>query len=156
MQRMMSDMKKIVITKDSNKQVVLNAIDNELRKHDQVSVAIGKHERNLSAEQRNLYWMWVNLLAADFGYTKDEMHEELKRQFLYRIFSADEDHHPGFAKLLEIVVRDGDKAAAIALLRMASITQATVKNMSDYLTEVLNHANDNGVVLPLPSMRGLM
>ena len=45
-------------------------------------VSIKPYRRNRSLEQNSLMWKWYGIIAADTGYTNDEIHEELMRKHL--------------------------------------------------------------------------
>ena len=44
----------------------------------------GRPKRKLkrSEAQNALYWMWVNIIAKEIGYTKDELHEIFKAEWM--------------------------------------------------------------------------
>jgi hypothetical protein len=149
-------MKTITISQPKDKQIVDNVITTMLEKHKKLSVTIKKFEQNHSAEQKRLYFKWIDIIARDIGYTKDEMHNEYKKMFLVDIYSADPEGHPQYEEYLTRTRATGDSVLINGMAREASITSATVKNMSDYLNEIKNHATGLGIMLPLPEMQGIL
>lgn len=47
-----------------------------------VRVVIEKKKSMRSVQQNRLWWLYMNILSAEIGYTKDEMHEIAKYKFL--------------------------------------------------------------------------
>ena len=94
-------------------------------------IIVEKHDTGLSAAQRNLYYQWVGrYIAPHHGYTKDEMHDELKRMFI------------------EPVCRTGLDGTTYEV--RPSIKKLKVKEMSDYMDKVDTWAGSNGIFLPRP------
>jgi hypothetical protein len=46
------------------------------------TITIEKKGISRSTQQNALYWKWLSIMGDHFGYTKDEMHEELAARFL--------------------------------------------------------------------------
>lgn len=113
-----------------------------------------------SAAQNSLYWRWMGELEAqtkdNLGWTKDDFHTEYKRKFLVNIYSADTEHHPEFADMIESVreVYRGDKKLGQQLfnhiLRETSTTAATVENFTEYLNYIEIDAGQHGWRLSRP------
>lgn len=61
-----------------------NAIDhiNQLPDGNKWEVLVQERKNKRRLAQNRLYWMWVKPLANHFGYTDDQMHEELKYAFI--------------------------------------------------------------------------
>jgi hypothetical protein len=47
-----------------------------------VVVTIEKQKSSRSLKQNNLYWVYIDILSQELGYSKDEMHELVKYKFL--------------------------------------------------------------------------
>ena len=93
----------------------------------QVDVKI--YKKNRSNAQNNTLWMFYADLADHFGYTPEELHEELKVKFL------------GIE----------EKMIAGELIRQPiSTTGLSTKEMADYLNKVEILARNQGVVLRYP------
>ncbi len=75
-------------------------------------------------------WLWLPYLADHFGYTEDQMHEELKYAFI------------------------GEEAwtnrKGVVRSRPLSTTTLKVKGMVEYLTKIEVLANSNDIKLPIP------
>ena len=149
-------MKILTVSRYEDFAIVKNVLTIMFEKYGKLSLTIKKFEKNHSAEQKRLYFKWVDIIARDIGYTKDEMHNEYKKMFLVDIYAADPEGHPHYEEYLARIRATGDSILINGIAREASITNATVKNMSDYLNEIKNHANGLGIMLPLPEMQGIL
>ena len=109
-----------------------NAIDHikKLPESDKWEVVIQEYKKKRSLAQNRLYWMYLPYLADHFGYSKDDMHDELKYHFI------GEEHYIG---------RKG-----VARIRPKSTTKLNVKQMVEYLTKIELLAQDNDIKLPIP------
>lgn len=54
----------------------------KLKEGDKWEVVIQERKNKRRLSQNRLYWMWIPYLADHFGYTKDQMHDELKYAFI--------------------------------------------------------------------------
>lgn len=111
-------------------------------------VSIKEHKRNRSAEQNAFYWEVVTVLADHFGYIKDDMHEELKRRFLATIFVRDDEGYASMWSAVESVPEPEKSILMAEVLRLTSTTKASVKQMTEFLEDVIRLASENGVRLP--------
>jgi len=136
-------------------QVIL---EGALEEHGDVDVVIKKHKNDLSGQQRKLYWMWIGILADNFGNEKDEFHVEMKKKFLVGIYC---EHHDGFSDMVAAVrkVQHDDeetwRTLSAHIIKNISITDANVSEMREYLNLIDRFAVDNGVRLPLPADQGM-
>ena len=93
-----------------------------------------KAKRSLS--QNALYWVWMTILGADIGHTKEEMHYVFKRQFL-------KDKMP-------VMARDEFIDYLIMLdYKEVSTTKLVVGEMKEYLDNVFNQAAEININLPV-------
>lgn len=49
-----------------------------------VEISIQKLKSKRSDRQNRLYWLYVNIISKELGYTKEELHEIIKMKFLKR------------------------------------------------------------------------
>ena len=117
-------------------------------------IEIREYKRNISAEQRGLYWKWMTVIGADLGRNKDEMHCELKGIHLVPIFERDDEDYRNMIESVIHVRKLGMKKEADFLkkeiIKLTSITDADTKQMSEYMNEVDGWARDRGIFLPVP------
>ena len=107
----------------------LNAIEYIRQQKGVLQVDIKPYKKNRSNSQNSTLWMWLSDLADHFGYTPEELHEELKVKFL----GVEE------------------KTVAGELIRQPiSTTGLSTKEMADYLNKVEILARNQGVVLRYP------
>jgi hypothetical protein len=62
------------------------AFDNDIKVFEgkDVCITISKKKRKRSTPSNALYWMYVTIIAAEIGVTKEEMHDLIKAKFLIK------------------------------------------------------------------------
>jgi hypothetical protein len=123
-------------------------------------IIIKPFKETLSDRQRRFYFLWCGLMAKEFGYTKDEMHETLKGKYLFPIMLQHPDDYPRVDRLVEQVravrakgmQKEADQIAR-DVAEMVSITDALVPHMGEYLDEIYGLARENNINLPMPEDR---
>ena len=121
-------------------------------------VVIKEYKVNTSDQQRKLYWKWITIMCDDLGYSKEDLHVEMKKKFLIPIYIRE---HEGFAEMVEslrIVKKENHSQWLILsqhVLKETSIMDAKVKEMREYMTDVDNHAASLSIRLPLPEDQDL-
>ena len=91
-----------------------------------ISIIEGKPKRSVS--QNRLYWRYIDILAKEVGYSKDEMSLLLRNKFLQKA---------------ELVTKEGE-----VISQIPSTTELNVLEFVDYLWEIDMFANDFGITLP--------
>ena len=86
----------------------------------EVEIRIRERSANRSREQNSLYWKWVDIMAKEIGYTKEEMHTLIKYKFLKR----------------NVIDEDGVEQEIIK-----STTTLTSKEFSLFMNELLYWSN---------------
>ena len=64
----------------AGRQVLIKAI--RAHKNTNLSVTIEPKKSKRTSPQNALWWVYMDVIAREFGYTKDEMHEICKYKFL--------------------------------------------------------------------------
>ncbi len=110
--------------------------------------------RDRSVEQNNLYWEWVKIICETTGYTKAELHNLLKEQFLVPILLRDDKEYADSLRTWSVLrshreVKAADDLAKL-IKKMVTTTHLNTKQFSEYLSEVFNYGTGLGVVLPEP------
>lgn len=130
--------------------VALLALDDKKKHVVEVKLAT----LSLSAQQRKLYWKWLTIIGAELGDSKEYYHDYYKKKFLINIYKRDSD---SFAEMLEAVNQvhlSGARVNAIILKReivkMVSITDATVNQMVEFMQSIDMDASGLGIVIPRP------
>lgn len=125
-------------------------------------IIIRERKADRSMAQNSLYWKWMGVAGDDFGYTPDELHDEMRIMFLAKIFEAKPDRHPALMKTLFLLRKlfKTEKQLSMDLHRQyilgaVSTTDASVKEFTEYLNQIDKHAAENSVLLPLPADIGL-
>lgn len=115
-------------------------------------VVIREYSPNRSADQNALYWLCLTIIGLALGYTKDEMHLQYKERFLIPIFIRDKDSFARMVEAVKAVRRQGMNNEADDLkkeiIRLTSTTDANVKQMAEYLTDIYHAAAGHNIVLP--------
>ncbi len=116
----------------ANQGIKQNAINYILTLPDdgKFEVVIKEYKKKRSLAQNRLYWLWLPYLAKHFGYTDDEMHDELKYAFI-----GEETY---------------TNRKGIERIRPKSTTKLKTKDMAEYLTKIEVLANANEIILPMP------
>ena len=94
---------------------------------------IKEYKSNRSIEQNNLYWQWISIIGNDLGYHKNEMHEALLEHFSI----------PYTFKGIDGKVKQ----------KQLRSSMMSVEQMSDYMNQVQQFANEQGIMLPSPQDR---
>ena len=122
-----------------------------------IEAIVREHKKDRSVSQNSLMWLWITVISDELGWTKEEVHEDLKRRLLVPIYERDDT---GFAAMIQAVRKvhtEGFKADAKAMsaqiIRMTSTTGATVKQFTEYLKEIERDMMSKGISLPHPSDR---
>jgi hypothetical protein len=95
-------------------------------------VEIEPYVKRRSKRQNALYWSWLEILAGEFGYTKDELHIVLGEQLLPKV---------------ELV----NRFTGEALMVPKSTTQLSTVEFRDYLDHIERIAAEHGIMLPQPN-----
>ena len=98
------------------------------------TITIEEKSINRSTQQNALYWKWLQIMGDHFGYTKDEMHEELAARFL------------------GVVERKTIGGHQIRAPR--STTSLTTKEFSEYMNMIEALALQQQIQLPQPEHYG--
>lgn len=117
-------------------------------------VVIRGHKKDRSAEQNALLWKWYTIISNELGESKESTHERYKDAFLVQIYERDEPDYAEMINSLRAVWKQGMKTEAVALRKqivaLTSTTTASVKQMSEYMTEIERHAATLAIMLPRP------
>ena len=105
-------------------------------------------EKELSAVQNRLRWLWVTEIAKEMGLSKDECNQFLKERFLLPIFVRDSEEWALTMLSIRQLECDGYKEQAKHLNRFVtdekrlSLIDATVRQGSEFLDEVKSFAHE--------------
>jgi len=127
-----SNFKRYIHRDKPKQQIVESLVQSFFRENPQVEkavISLKEDRMNRTQRQNALYWIWVQYLADQTGYTKDAMHDILRDKFLgYREVKA--------------------KDKTIRALR--STTDLNVDEFKEYLQEIDFFSADFGLQLPYP------
>lgn len=117
-----------------------------------LEVVVKNHQQDRSLAQNTLLWRWQTFIANEWGWTKDDVHEHFKKNFLARIYERDE---PGYAAMIQAVrkvyhqgFKEDAKAMHKQIVRMTSTTSATVRQFTEYLKDIERDMIGKGISLP--------
>jgi len=114
---------------EQRRQNVIEHI-NKLGTGEKWEVVIQEYKKKRTLAQNRLYWMWLPYFSKHFGYTDDEMHDELKYAFIGEEVYTN---------------RKG-----VTRTRPQSTTKLKVKEMAEYLIKMEVLADNNDIKLPMP------
>lgn len=121
---------------EKNPSVFANLIKDlgNLNPHKDWQVEVKEKTNKRSNPQNALYWKWLQIMGDHFGYTKDEMHEELASRFL---------------GMVERKTLGGEQ-----IREPRSTTTLNTKEFSEYMNKVEALAMQQEVRLPQPEYYG--
>lgn len=153
----MADRVRMRVTNDQLRQIAVNRVQDFPCPYE---VIIQEIKPNRSVAQNSLYWTWMAYLAGETGHTKDELHMQMKKQFLDPIMRANPERFPDYNETLRTLaeVKKHDKGTAVELwrqvLRLVSTTALGVREFTEYLNEIESFwAGHMGIDLPHPEDR---
>lgn len=145
-------MKPITITirgsqqKDHAKEVI-----DDLEEDGSMEVEVRERKRDLSAQQRGLYFMWLGIMAGETGNDKDSLHHEMKRKHLTKIYMRDDEEYRQAAHALKSLKGTKEHGPiARQIVDLTSIMDASVEQMTELINAVEHEAINLGITLPYP------
>ena len=114
-------------------------------------VIVRPHKKDRSLLQNSLYWVWITEIANSWGWTKEDIHFDLRRRLLSPIYERDDLEYASALKALRDLYSRGFKKEANNLFdKICSSTTANVKQFTEYLTEIERDMMGKGIALPHP------
>ncbi|MBO7323289.1 MAG: hypothetical protein J6U51_06890 [Bacteroidales bacterium] len=121
---------KFRVNKEADRDAVKAYLDRIKFGTFEYDVEVKRHKQELTDPQRNLYWLWIGVIASETGNDRDMIHKVLKAKFL------------GW---------DETEVLGRVIKREKSIKPLGKDEMSAYMTQVDAYMlNDFGIVLPHP------
>ena len=117
-------------------------------------VRIDQKQETLSSAQRRLYWLWMTEYGKQRGLDKEEASTFFKYKYLSIIYNRDNvGEYPETFKVMRDLKKSG--ASEYEPLRQfvsnrMSITEATTKQMAEFLTDIEMWCLKDGVKLTCP------
>src|SRR5690606_5653728 len=117
-------------------------------------VRIDQKQETLSGAQRRLYWLWMTEYGKQRGLDKEEASAFFKYKYLSIIYNRDNvGEYPETFKVMRDLKKSG--ASEYEPLRQfvsnrMSITEATTKQMAEFLTDIEMWCLKDGVRLTCP------
>ena len=125
-----------------------------------IDVIVREHMETRRAQQNSLLWMWLTEIGNATGETKERLHEVYKEKFLCYIFVRDDPEYAEMAMAIKAVKATSEahyKALKREVVKLTSTTKCSVKQMSEYLSAIKEHAVTGlRISLTEPSMQGLI
>ena len=117
-------------------------------------VRINQKQETLSSAQRRLYWLWMTEYGKQRGLDKEEASAFFKYKYLSIIFNRDNvGEYPETFKVIRDL-RESRNPGYEPLRQFASnrmsITEATTKQMAEFLTDIEMWCLKDGVKLTCP------
>ena len=111
-------MQVFVIKNETARQSCIEWIQ-KLKLEPAMKVQIKPYVKKRSTDSNSLYWLWLEVISKDTGYTKDELHDKFRSKFL---------------PIIEREVRTKD--GVIKLRELTSTTSLNSKEFDDYMREI--------------------
>ena len=117
-------------------------------------VRIDQKQETLSSAQRRLYWLWMTEYGKQRGLDKEEAAAFFKYKYLSIIFNRDNvGEYPETFKVMRDLKKSGSSGYEPLRQFVAnriSITEATTKQMAEFLTDIEMWCLKDGVKLTCP------
>jgi hypothetical protein len=102
-------------------------------KKDKAILELKEDSLTRTQRQNKLYWLWLNVYYKDTGNRQDAMHEYFAKNFI-----------GGEMKEIDLL---GEK---VRVMVVKSTTQLTTAEFKDYLEQIQDFMNEQGIKLPTP------
>ena len=102
-------------------------------KNDKAILELKEDSLTRSQRQNKLYWLWLNVYYKETGNRQDVMHEYFAKNFIGGDFHE-----------IELL---GEK---VKVMVVKSTTQFSTAEFKDYLEQIQDFMNDQGIKLPMP------
>lgn len=119
-------------------------------------VTIRPYSETKLQKQRSLYFRWLGIMVEDgeWGYEKDELHLELKKEFLVPILYDENEKYRSWIDQWKDE-SDPDKKKILLEIIMAATSVkddglVTKEILSKYMKRVERYSNETGCFLPRP------
>ena len=145
--------KTIQLKTDADKKAAVEAIVELDLSKGAKEVLVRDSKISLSTSQRNLYWMWVDIVSVTHGESKAEVYFRHKKDHLVKIFRRDDpDFEAMYDPLNTLYKVDRDKAMQLVnkIVDLMSISEASTKQMAEFMAQVQMSEALNGCSLPDP------
>lgn len=157
---------KFLVTSEAECEKVFQAITTFQVMNGDTEVIIRKPVLDRSLEQNKLYWLWMSVIGNELGNTKEEQADIYKGLFLIKIYvdTEREQGKPGkYTELAKAMSTINGKVSDTEyqfirkqVIAQISTTDASVKQMREYLNQIKAHAGMLNIALPLPEHKGLI
>ena len=118
-----------------------------------LEVTIQPEKRKRSLAQNRIYWAWITQWSNKQGWDEEYSHHFFKYKFLVRIFYKDDAKYAEMCdavKVLKGIDRGHYDKIAAHVIRQTSTTDASVKQMTEYLDRVERYCYANDFTLTIP------
>ncbi len=119
-----------------------------------LEVTIQPENRKRSLAQNRLYWSWISQWSNKQGWDEQYTHHFFKYKFLVRIFYKDDAQYAAMCdsvKVLKGIDRGHYDKIAAHVIRQTSTTDASTKQMTDYLDQIERYCYANDFMLTIPN-----
>lgn len=120
-------------------------------------IVIREHHKDRSAAANSLYWLWLTIIAAELGETKEDAHQRYKEEILVHIYERDDLEFAEMIQAIRKVAASGmvDEARHLEkqVAKLVSTTTATVHQFTEYLQDIEKDAIGMNIILPHPEDR---
>ena len=145
--------KTFVLREQANYDSLFKFLD-ENSKDQLLEVTVREHQKDRSILQNSLMWTWVGIIADDLGWTKEDVHKDLRKRILSPIYERDDYGYAATLKALrDMYSRGYEKEAEDLFYKITSTTSATMKQFAEYLTQIERDSILKNIILPHPEDR---
>lgn len=143
---------KTFVIRDKNVLSRLVAFIEAQPKKPLIEVVVKDHHKDRTLLQNSTLWLWITVIGHELGWTKEDVHFNLKKRMLVPIYERDDTGYACMINSIRKLHTDGfkedSKLLAHQIVRLTSTTSATVKQFAEYLTEIERDMMGKGISLP--------
>lgn len=122
-----------------------------------LEVVVKKHQEDRTIKQNSLMWLWITVIGHELGWTKTDVHFDLRKRLLVPIYERDDEGYAAMINSIRKLYTKGFKQEATTMhnqiVKMTSTTSAKVKQFAEYLTDIERDMAGKGIILPHPEDR---
>ena len=122
-----------------------------------IEVVVRNYKKDRSLMQNALLWLWQTVISEELGWSKEEVHYDMKKRLLVPIYERDDLGYAGMIQAVRRVYAGGSRDDANAMfkqiVKLTSTTDANVKQFTEYLNDIERDMMSKGISLPHPEDR---
>ena len=145
----------IHVNSNQSHSKVHGLIDTLFNDQKEFIVTITPPSKDISPQQRGLYWEWMTIIGKEIGDDKEYYHAEFKKMFLVNIYRRDNEEYSKMVDAWIAIKANSDSRHATIvgqwILNNTSITKANTRQMTEYMESIKKYCATH-LAIELPYM----